>query len=186
MVTREQERKALEQIEKIISALGADSYVATAFDGCFEDARENIENDFALCMKDRYESERKRSEDLGREIERLRADLINEKKVSEELGKALAKADGQKSVALQAAEDKMERLKAQISELLDRESELVSDRDDAEQAAKAAEAEVIQLKAKLYDYMVKETEGARRHPNLITQDCFERPTRTKEAKKNGN
>ena len=35
MVTKEQERKALEQIEKIVSALGADSYVATAFDGCF-------------------------------------------------------------------------------------------------------------------------------------------------------
>lgn len=47
MVTKEQERKALEQIKKIVDSLGADSYIATAFDGCFEDARENIENDFA-------------------------------------------------------------------------------------------------------------------------------------------
>ena len=41
MVTKEQERKALEQIKKIVDSLGADSYIATAFDGCFEDAREN-------------------------------------------------------------------------------------------------------------------------------------------------
>lgn len=52
MVTKEQERKALEQIKKIVDSLGADSYIATAFDGCFEDARENIENDFALCIKE--------------------------------------------------------------------------------------------------------------------------------------
>lgn len=37
MVTKEQERKALEQIKKIVDSLGADSYIATAFDGCFED-----------------------------------------------------------------------------------------------------------------------------------------------------
>ena len=89
MVTKEQERKALEQIEKIVSALGADSYIATAFDGCFEDARENIENDFALCMKDRYETERKRAEDLQAEVDRLKADLRKEKEVSEELGRAI-------------------------------------------------------------------------------------------------
>ena len=33
MVTKEQERKALEQIKKIVDSLGADSYIATAFDG---------------------------------------------------------------------------------------------------------------------------------------------------------
>ena len=55
MTTKEQERKALAQIEKIVSALGEDSYIKTAFAGCFEDARENIESDAAFSMKDRYE-----------------------------------------------------------------------------------------------------------------------------------
>lgn len=44
--TKEQERKALEKIRKIISDLGEDSYLKMAFDGCFEIAESNIENDF--------------------------------------------------------------------------------------------------------------------------------------------
>lgn len=53
--TKEQERKALEQIKKIVDSLGKDSYIATAFEGCFEIAEENIENDFACSMKQKYE-----------------------------------------------------------------------------------------------------------------------------------
>ena len=37
---------------------GPDSYIATAFAGCFEIAAENIENDFADSMKERYEQSR--------------------------------------------------------------------------------------------------------------------------------
>lgn len=56
MTTKEQERKALAQIKKIVESLGEGSYVATAFEGCFEIAMENIENDFACSMKQRLES----------------------------------------------------------------------------------------------------------------------------------
>ena len=35
MTTKAQERKALEQIKKIVESLGADSYIATAFEGVF-------------------------------------------------------------------------------------------------------------------------------------------------------
>ena len=42
MVTKEQERKALNQIKKIVDSLGEDSYIAMAFEGCFEDAETNI------------------------------------------------------------------------------------------------------------------------------------------------
>lgn len=60
MTTKEQERKALEQIKKIVEGLGADSYLATAFEGCFEDAADNIEQDAAYSMKSRLEfAERK-------------------------------------------------------------------------------------------------------------------------------
>lgn len=51
MTTKEQERKALEQIRAIVKDLGDDSYIATAFEGCFEIAAENIENDAACSMK---------------------------------------------------------------------------------------------------------------------------------------
>ena len=138
MVTKEQERKALEQIKKIVDSLGADSYIATAFDGCFEDARENIENDFALCMKDRYE----------------KADLRKEKECGEELGKAIKKTQEQENATIQMIESERDALKCQVADLLDRESELVSLRDDAECRAEVAEAEIIRLKAKLYDLIV--------------------------------
>ena len=56
MTTKEQERKALAKIREIIDGLGENSYISTAFAGCLEDASENIENDFACSMKDRWEN----------------------------------------------------------------------------------------------------------------------------------
>ena len=51
--TKQQERDALWEIRKIVEELGPSSYVGTAFQGCFEDAMDNIENDFL--KKDRLQ-----------------------------------------------------------------------------------------------------------------------------------
>ena len=51
--TKEQERKALEKIKKFVTDLGEDSYISMAFEGCFEIAEGNIENDFGCSMKQR-------------------------------------------------------------------------------------------------------------------------------------
>ncbi|MCM1165636.1 MAG: hypothetical protein NC401_06460 [Ruminococcus sp.] len=51
--TKEQERKALEKIRTIVDGLGENSYVATAFAGCFEIAEQNIEYDFADSLQER-------------------------------------------------------------------------------------------------------------------------------------
>lgn len=82
MTTKEQERKALEQIKKIVAGLGENSYVATAFEGCFEIAEENIENDFACSMKQRADAAREESEyfhkianDEACEIDKLEAKI---------------------------------------------------------------------------------------------------------------
>lgn len=65
MTTKEQERKALEKIRKIVEELGENSYVGTAFEGCFRDAEDNIEDDAAYSMKSRFEySEKKLAEAL--------------------------------------------------------------------------------------------------------------------------
>lgn len=65
--SKEQERKALESIHAIIATLGPNSYLATAFEGCFEIAEENIDNDWACSMKQKAENaETKRIEaELG-------------------------------------------------------------------------------------------------------------------------
>ena len=52
--TKQQERDTLAAIRKMVEELGPQSYLATAFDGCFEDAESNIENDFADNMKARW------------------------------------------------------------------------------------------------------------------------------------
>ena len=53
--TKEQERKAVEKIRKIVEELGEGSYVGTALEGCLQDAETNIENDFGDSMKRRWE-----------------------------------------------------------------------------------------------------------------------------------
>lgn len=53
MTTKQQERDALAKIEKILSSIDADGYVNTAFAGCVEDARRNIDEDAAYSERDR-------------------------------------------------------------------------------------------------------------------------------------
>lgn len=52
--TKQQERDTLAAIQKMVEELGPQSYLATAFEGCFEDAESNIENDFGDSMKARW------------------------------------------------------------------------------------------------------------------------------------
>lgn len=140
MVTKEQERKALEQIRKIVDSLGADSYIATAFDGCFQDAEENIENDFALSMKDRYLAESKKAKDLRAEVDRLKARTLE---LEEELKEQKISTDAEHKFLL------IERGKrSELGEKIRSLEAMLHDRDMT----------VMELKAKLYDLMM-EKEG---------------------------
>ena len=91
--TKEQELKALETIKEILDSLGENSYVATAFEGCAEIAKENIEYDFATSMKDKYENAvakadtfQKNNAELKEEIDRLKNKIqILEQELDREL-----------------------------------------------------------------------------------------------------
>ena len=83
--TKEQERKALEKIKKIVEELGENSYIGTAFEGCFEIAEENIENDFACSMKQKYESEQKEAEHFRELAGKLTDELEAVKKENKNL-----------------------------------------------------------------------------------------------------
>lgn len=52
IATKDQERAALDKIRKIVDGLGENSYLSMAFQGCFEIAEQNIENDAAFSLKD--------------------------------------------------------------------------------------------------------------------------------------
>ncbi|WP_304596105.1 hypothetical protein [Faecalibaculum rodentium] len=73
--TKEQERETLEKIKAMIAELGPQSYLAAAFDGCFEDAEQNIEDDAAYSMKARLEIQAQQAAERAYEIDRLKADL---------------------------------------------------------------------------------------------------------------
>lgn len=80
MTTKEQERKALAQIKKIVESLGEDSYIGIALEGCLEDAETNIENDWALSMKDRWISANRKLDEANCIIEELRDKLAESEK----------------------------------------------------------------------------------------------------------
>lgn len=90
--TKEQERKALEKIKALVEQLGPDSYLATAFEGCFEIAAENIENDWACSMKQQRDSEAKRAAELELKVGDLQKQLkkaeLNERDLREAIKKA--------------------------------------------------------------------------------------------------
>lgn len=67
-VSKEEERKALNKIKKIVDELGENSYIGAAFDGCFEIAEDNIGNDFCCSMKQRTEAAEKRESESQRKI----------------------------------------------------------------------------------------------------------------------
>lgn len=73
--TKEQERKAVEKIRKIVEELGEGSYVGTALDGCLQDAEINIENDFGDSMKSRWEYSEKKLVSAREEIEEQKAKM---------------------------------------------------------------------------------------------------------------
>lgn len=141
MTTKEQERKALEKIRKIVEELGENSYVGTAFEGCFEDAEENINNDFALSMNDRWQTAAQRVEELAEENSNLKVRIKN--------------AEDQ----CMKAEDIANRYIGQYQEANDLSIQNWNKFREQEDRADALEKEIINLKAKLYDLMTAVKEG---------------------------
>lgn len=134
MTTKEQEWKALAQIRKIVEGLGADSYIATAFEGCFEIAESNIENDWACSMKQRAES----AEEAASRLELDNRDLrLAIKKAKEEASK--------KQTAL---EEQIEKLNSRVlsdDDLCDCRSLVDNAGYEAEQEKTEAAKEIIRL-----------------------------------------
>lgn len=64
----------------MVAELGPQSRFATAFEGAFEDAESNIENDFSESMKQRYDSS---VEKLSEAMQRIR-ELENDKRIVRE------------------------------------------------------------------------------------------------------
>ena len=102
MTTKAQETKALDQIKEIIAGLGNDSYLAAAFAGCCEDAADNIRDDAAYSMRDRWLNERDRADQLAAKL----ADAERVVKKAREAQKAAEDGEGIIAQKLRDAEAK--------------------------------------------------------------------------------
>lgn len=129
MATKRNERETLEIIRQLVADLGEQSYLATAFEGCFEDAEVNIENDFGDSWKCRAESlERKLDEakDIitGLEANKsiLENELSKERQTSENLRRRVLPEDDLEDVRQMLndraaeADEKAEKAAAEIVE----------------------------------------------------------------------
>lgn len=144
MTTKEQERKALEQIRKIVAGLGEDSYIGTAFEGCFEDAETNIENDWALSMNGRWQDAEQKIE----QYKDIRDRLVEENKELKERAEEAEELFNQKTELASKYFDCWQK----SCESAAMNMELVEERDTR---IADLEQEVIRLKAKLYDLICK-------------------------------
>lgn len=141
MATKEQERKALARIRKIVAELGEDSYIGMAFEGAWELAEENIANDFGNTTQWYIDKYNNSGEDVRKAREEAEEDA---RKLRQELERV--KAD-------------KEYLWGEYNEKKEAYNNLVKDRNDLwnkVQESKKLENEVIKLKAKLFDLMFAE------------------------------
>lgn len=152
MVTKNDERKALEQIKKIIEKLGEDSYIAVAFEGCFEIAEENINNDFACSMKQKCEMANESYNDMTKayarkdeECDKLKGTII---KLKDEIDTKDQMLEHERSIKreLKKEIDQADREIEKQSDIIEKLNEVVERQDN----------EILKLKARLYDYICEQ------------------------------
>ena len=137
MATKEQELKALEKIKKIVEELGEDSYIGMALDGCFEIAEDNINNDFAFSMKQRWQSAEKETEKFSLRLKERDNQIEQLKK------------------EIKGLESDREELAQKCESLSENNTKLWNQYRECQERAELAEMEIIKLKAKLYDLICK-------------------------------
>lgn len=155
MTTKAQELKALEQIRKIVEGLGEDSYIGTAFEGCFEIAQQNIENDFACSMKQKVESlekqlhdERIKTESAKKQLDVVNADhssLIADYSNLKKTNEAMIQEFGRFQEAMKKTSEEWKAKYEEATKVA----------EEKQQKIEALELETIKLKAKLYDLLTK-------------------------------
>lgn len=145
--TKQQERETLEKIQKMVEQLGPDSYLATAFEGCFSLAAENIENDWACSMADRARRAEKRAEELEDKL----AESVKDYEAAHAAAHEIAAQKDAEIAGLKAQLAQMQETARWNGQRCDEEATAAG---EAQRRAEAAEAEVIRLKAKLYDLLV--------------------------------
>lgn len=142
IVTKEDERKALAKIKKIVESLGEDSYIGVAFEGLFEVAEQNIDNDWFCSLQQKIEIYEKQNDEFEIRIEELKSELEEEKRLHalqlENFRTCMSNCETYKA--------EIEELRSDLKSAEDEISELDGDLNKSEET-------VVQLKARLFDLL---------------------------------
>lgn len=143
MVSKDDERKALDQIKKIINGLGPDSYIGAAIDSTvLELAADNIGNDFLITTTGKLE-------DAAAKLEESRKELREAMKTRDDLKTEINIISGR----LEESERKAEGVRTTCEDIRTRNHELLEELTAAQKERDQMKQEIITLKAKLYDLM---------------------------------
>lgn len=144
--TNAQEREALVKIGRILEDFSPkDTYIGKAFEGCVEQAEENLRNDWMLSWKHRYEAKANSVEGI------LNANT--------ELKRALNQRDDTIARLNAMNEDAGKEMSSMTNELMKlrrEEHELRCKLVEATETSDGLKQTIIELKAKLYDMMTGE------------------------------
>ncbi len=144
--TNAQEREALAKIREILEGFDPeDTYIGKAFEGCVEQADENIRHEWMHSWKERYDI-------TFRNLNTREADFAE-----------LARQLNQKDDAIARLEDAKNQLSEEINRLirtLDHKNAACTDLEgrleEAKETADDLRQTILELKAKLYDMMTRE------------------------------
>lgn len=155
MTTKDQERKTLEQIRKMVEGLGESSYIAAAFEGCFEVAEENIDNDFACNAMDRAAG---RAKDAAMKV--LNEERAAAKKAADTAAEQIRFLNVQYTDAkemwnkqLQEETKKTAEWKKEADQMQGAINEQLVENAKLQKALDDKDIEIMKLKAKLYDLL---------------------------------
>lgn len=141
--TNAQEREALAKIREILEDFSPeDTYVGKAFEGCVEQAEENIRNDWMLSWKHRYEAKANSVEGLLNANTELKRTLNQRDDTIARLN-AMNEDAGRE---MSSMTDERIKLRREGSELRCKLAEATKTSDGLKQT-------ILELKAKLYDMM---------------------------------
>lgn len=152
--TKNEEYEALIQIRKILKDFDPeDTYIGKAFEGCVEQAKQNIDNDWMFSFRSRYEN---RDRDAAK-LDEILTKTTDKLRESEEARVDLVKELNQKNDTIARYIDVVQGKDREISRLKEVRNETYKDLEDKLEEAQRQISDLkqttLKLKAKLYDMM---------------------------------
>ena len=156
--TKDAEREQLRKIDALIEETEVGSYIRMAFSGCVKMAKDNIDNDFANSFPEMIAEREKCICDLKQKaIDKSwdhKDDILRLEHERDALQSNLDNAESNAKIWADIAERHMRSIK-EVTEQRDALAECV---DGLNEIITKQEKQIIELKAKLYDYMMKGAE----------------------------